>query len=187
MLWTVVLEKTLESPLDCKIIQPLHPKGDQFWVFIGKADAVDEAPITLATWCKELTIRKDSDAGKDWRQGEGDDRGWDSWMASQTRWTWVWASPGSWWWIGKPGVVKSMGSQRVGHDWVSELTDSTLRVTNPRRVVDGMRKGWKAWYKPLSWIIYEENKIERKCGAASTWNMNMSFILPEQETNEYQR
>ena len=67
--WTVVLEKTLESPLDCKEIKPLNPKGNQPWIFIERTDA--EAPInTLATWCKELTHLKDSDAGKDWRQEE---------------------------------------------------------------------------------------------------------------------
>ena len=54
-------------------------------------------------------------------EGEGDDREWDDWMASVTRWTWVWASSGSWWWTGKPGVLQSMGSQRVRHDWVTEL------------------------------------------------------------------
>ena len=53
--------------------------------------------------------------------GEGDDRGWDGWMASPTQWTWVWASSGSWWWTGKPGVLQSMESQRVGHNWVTEL------------------------------------------------------------------
>ena len=54
---------------------------------------------------------------------EGDNRGWDGWMASPTRWTWVWVSSRSWWWTGKPGVLQSMGSQRAGHDWVTELTD----------------------------------------------------------------
>ena len=53
--------------------------------------------------------------------GEGDNRGWDGWMASPTRWTWIWVSSESWWWTGKPGVLKSMGSQRVGQDWVTEL------------------------------------------------------------------
>ena len=55
--------------------------------------------------------------------GEGDDRGWDGWMASLTRWTWVWVNSGSWWWTGSPGVLRFMGSQRVGQDWVNELTD----------------------------------------------------------------
>ena len=53
--------------------------------------------------------------------GEGDDRGWDGWMASPTQWTWVWVNSRSWWWTGRPGVLQSMGSQRVGHDWVTEL------------------------------------------------------------------
>ena len=53
--------------------------------------------------------------------GEGDDRGWDGWMASLSWWMWVWVNSGSWWWTGRPGVLRFMGSQRVGHDWVTEL------------------------------------------------------------------
>ena len=53
--------------------------------------------------------------------GEGDDRGWDGWMASPTQWTWVWVNSGSWWWTGRPGVLQFMGLQRVGHDWATEL------------------------------------------------------------------
>ena len=60
--------------------------------------------------------------------GEGDDRGWDGWMASLTRWTWVWVDSGSWWWTGRPGVLWFMGSQRVGHDWVSELNWNELNL-----------------------------------------------------------
>ena len=73
---------------------------------------------TLATWCEELTHLKRLWCWE-WLKvgGEGDDRGWDGWMASPTRWTWVWASSGGWWWTGKPGVLQSMRSQRVGHDW----------------------------------------------------------------------
>ena len=56
--------------------------------------------------------------------GEGDDRGWDGWMASPTQWTWVWVSSGSWWWTGRPAVLQSMGSQRVGHDWATELKEN---------------------------------------------------------------
>ena len=68
-------------------------------------------------------IGKDSDAGRDWGQGggEGDNRGWDGWMASLTRWTWVWVNSGSWWWTGRPGVLQFMGLQRVGCDWATEL------------------------------------------------------------------
>ena len=80
---------------------------------------------TLATWCEELTHWK-----RLWcweGAGERDDRGWDRWMASLTRWTWVWGNSGSWWWTGRPGMLWFMGSQRVGHDWVTELnwTDGT--------------------------------------------------------------
>ena len=77
---------------------------------------------TLATWCEELTHLK-----KPWgwerlkARGEGDDRGWDSGMASPTQWPWVWISSGSWWWTGKPGMLQSRGLQRVGHNWVTEL------------------------------------------------------------------
>ena len=89
--WTVVLEKTLESPLDWKEIKPVHPKGNQSWVFIGRTDAEAETPILWPPAAKNWLIGKDPDAG--WERlkaGEGDDRGWDGWMASPTQWTWVW-------------------------------------------------------------------------------------------------
>ena len=122
--WTVVSEKTLESPLDCKEIQAVHPKGDQSWVFIGRTDAEAETPITLATWYEELTHWKRPWCWEGLRAGgEGDDRGRDGWMASPTRSTWVWVNSGSWWWTGRPGVLQYMGSKRVGHDWATELTD----------------------------------------------------------------
>ena len=76
---------------------------------------------TLATWCREPTYWKRPWCWKRLREGEGDNRGWDDWMASLTKWTWVWASPGSWWWTGKPRVLWSMGSQRVRHNWGTEL------------------------------------------------------------------
>ena len=123
----MVLEKTLESPLDCKEIQAVHPKGDESWVFTGRTDAEAETPTLSwdsntsdSTWCEELTHLEDPDAGKDWRQEEKgtDDRGWEGWMASLTQWTWVWVNFRSWWWTGRPGVLWFMGSQRVRHDWV---------------------------------------------------------------------
>ena len=74
----------------------------------------------LATWCEELTYRKRPRCWERVRAGgEGGDGGWDGWMASPTWWTWVWVDSGSWWWTGKPGVLPSMGSQRVGHDWAT--------------------------------------------------------------------
>ena len=77
---------------------------------------------SLATWCEELMHWKRPWCWKRLRAGgEGDNRGWDGWMASPTRWTWVWASSGSLWWTGKPGMLESMGPQRLGHNWVTEL------------------------------------------------------------------
>ena len=119
--WTVVLEKTLESPLDCREIQPVHPKGNQFWIFIGKTDAEAESPVLWPPDWKNWLIGKDPDVGKVKAGGGGDDRGWDGWMASLTRWTWVWVSSRSWWWTGKPGVLQSLGLQRVRYYWATEL------------------------------------------------------------------
>ena len=119
--WTVMLEKTPESPLDCKEIQPVHSEGDQPWDFFGGNDAEAETPVLwppreeLTHW-KRLWCWEGLGAG-----GEGDNRGWDGWMASPTRWMWVWVNPRSWWWTGRPGVPQFTGSQRVGHDWATEL------------------------------------------------------------------
>ena len=115
--WTVVLEKTLESPLDCKEIQPVHPKGTWSWIFIGRTDAEAETPILWPLDVKNWLIWKDTDAGKDWRQeekGMTEDEmvGWHHWLKR----TWVWVSSRSWWWRGRPGMLQSTGSQRVRHD-----------------------------------------------------------------------
>ena len=119
--WTGVLEKTLESPLDCKEIQPVHPNGDQSWVFIGRTDVEAETPILWHVMQRADSLEKTLMLGKIEGRGEGDNRGWAGWMASPTRWTWVWVDSGSWWWTGRPGVLQFMGLQRVGHDWATEL------------------------------------------------------------------
>ena len=119
--WTAVLEKSPESPLHCKEIQPVHSKGDQPWDFFGGNDAKAETPVLfylmeeLTHW-KRLWCWEGLGAG-----GEGDDRGWDGWMASPTQWTWVWVNSGSWWWTERPSMLQSMGSQRLRHDWATEL------------------------------------------------------------------
>ena len=121
--WTVVLEKTFESPLDYKEIQPVHPKGNQSWMFIGRTDAEAETPILWLPDAKNLLILK-----RPWcwerlkAGGEADDRGWDDLMVSLTQWTWVWVNSRSWWWMGSPGVLQSMGFQRVRHEWATELS-----------------------------------------------------------------
>ena len=96
--WTVVLEKTLESPLDCREIQPVHPKGDRFWAFFGRTDVEAETPILWPPDTKSWLIWKDSDAGKDWGQekkGMTEDEivGWHHRLDR----TWIWVDSGSWW------------------------------------------------------------------------------------------
>ena len=144
--WTVVLEKTLESSLDCKEIIPVHPKeispeySLEGWCWSWSSN-------TLATWCEELTHWK-----RPWcwerlkAGGEGDNRGWNGWMASPTRWTWVCASSRSWWWTGSPGMLQSIVSQRVGHDWATEL--NWINKTSP---VNLNRFAYKWW---LTFLLF---------------------------------
>ena len=133
--WAVVLEKTLESPLSCKEIQPVHSKGDQSWVFIGRTDAKAENSSTLATSCEELTHWKRLWCWE-WlgAGGEGDDRGWDGWMASLTQSMNVSLSEirelvmdREAWHAAVHGVAK------IRHDWAAELrwTDKSFFLSVP--------------------------------------------------------
>ena len=122
--WTVVLEKTLESPLDCKEIQPVHPRGDQSWVFTGGCWSWNSN--TLATWCKELTPWKRPWCWKRLKAGEGDNRGWDGWMASLTQWTWVWASL---------GVGDGQGGLECCSPWGCKESDTTNWATELNQTV----------------------------------------------------
>ena len=120
--WTVVLEKTLESSLDSKEIQPVHLKGNQSWVFIGRTNVEAENPILWPPHVKSWLIGKDPDAGRDWGAGgEGDDRGWDGWMVSPTQCTRVWVNSGSWWWTGRPGLL-------CCDSWGCKESDTTERL-----------------------------------------------------------
>ena len=104
--WTLVLEKTLESPLDCKEIQPVHPKGNTILNIHWKDWCGSWNSNTLATWCEELPHLKRPWCWERLKMGrEVDDRGWDVWMASPAQWTWVWVGSRSWWWTGRPGVL----------------------------------------------------------------------------------
>ena len=116
--WTVVMEKTLENPLDCKEIQLVNPQGNQSWISIRRTDAEVEAPILWPPNVKSQLIRKDPDSGKDWRQEKGMRKdemvGWHHRLNGR-----VWPSSGNWW-TGKAGVLQSIWSQRVEHDWATE-------------------------------------------------------------------
>ena len=98
-------------------IKPVNPKGNQPWIFIGMTDA--KAPLLWPHDAKSWLTGKDPDIEKDGAE-EGDDRGWDGWMASLTQWTRVWVNSGSGWWTGRPGVLQSMGSPIAGHGWATE-------------------------------------------------------------------
>ena len=135
--WTVVLEKTLESPLAARrsnqsILKEISPgislegmmlklKLQYFGHHMRRVDSLERL------WCWEGL-----GAG-----GEGDDRGWDGWMSSLTRWMWVWVISRSWWWTGRPTVLRLMGSQRVGHDWATEMNWTELNWVN--------LIGWRKW------------------------------------------
>ena len=132
--WTMVLEKTLESPLDCKEIKPMYAKGNQSWIFTGRTDAEAETPILWLPDGKNWLIWK-----RPWywerlkAEGEGDNKGWVSWMASLTQWTWIWVNSRSWWWTGKPGVLQSMGSQSQTRlsDWTELMNPYFVQIRNP--------------------------------------------------------
>ena len=147
--WTVVLEKTLESPLDCKEIQPVHPKWGSVLDVHWKDCCWIWDSSTLATSCEELTHLE-----RPWcweRLRVGGDRGLDDWMASLTWWTWVCVNSGSWWWTGRPGVLRFMGSQRVGHYWLTEPNwTKWSHVTSANRSV-----GWK---EPFSLPVMESRR-----------------------------
>ena len=104
---------------------------------------------TLATWCEELTYLKKPWCCERLKAGEG--RGWDGWMASPTRWTWVWVNSRSWWWTGRPGMLQFMGSQRVRHDWVTEL----------------------------NWTLIDFHILKNPCiaGINPAWSCCMSFLM----------
>ena len=117
--WTVVLEKTLKNPLDCKEVLPVHPNGNQLWIFIGRTHVEAETPILWSPDAKSWLIRKGPNAGKDWRQEKGmtEDEmfGWHHWIHVHS----FEQAPGVG--TGMPVMLLSMGSQIAGHNWATEL------------------------------------------------------------------
>ena len=143
--WAVVLEKTLQSPLDFKKIKPIHPKGNQSWIFIARTDAEAETPIL---WPPDVKNWLTGEKSWCWKRlkagGEGENRGWDGWMASPTQWTWVWANSGSWWRTGSPGVPESIVSLRM--DMTEQLNNSNKYLTS-----DSTKIGNEARKRNLHW------------------------------------
>ena len=145
--WTVVLEKTLESPLDCKEIHPVSPKETSpeysleglmlklklqyFGHLMRRADSL------------EKTLMLGKIEGRR-RRGR---RRWDGWMASRTQWTWVWINSEIWWWTERPGVLKSLGWQTVRHDWATELNWCVGRCKSL-----GSLKAFLSYASPLSGV-----------------------------------
>ena len=125
----------------------LLPKN---WVFFGRNDGKAETPILWPPHEKSWLT------GKDWcweelgAGGGGDDRGWDGWMASPPWWTWVWVNSRSWWWIGRPGVLRFMGSQRVGHNWATEL-NWLMMLTKTEKLIIMEKKNDSLIKHPKTW------------------------------------
>ena len=115
----------LENPMDRGVWWANVYEVAQSWTQLKRLSSSSSSSLS---WCWER-LR----AG-----GEGDKRGWDGWMASLTQWTWVWVDSGSWWWTGRPGVLQSMGSQRVGHDWVTKLNWTEKNLSHLLHLIEIM-------------------------------------------------
>ena len=124
-------------------IKPVNPKGNQPWILIGRTDAEAEVPIFWPPDAKSWLIGKDPEAGNNWGQDEKGATEWVGWMTSSTQWTWVWASSERQCRAGKPGILKSMESQRVGNNWATELL---CRVHHEKHWV-----GWSTSWNQDCW------------------------------------
>ena len=135
------------------------------WQFLDDLGRVEEACKELTHW-KRLWCWEGLGAG-----GEGDDRGWDGWMASQTRWTWVWVNSGSWWWTGRPGALRFMGSQRVRHDWATELDwiEEVPEWGCPQQLLES----------PIEFSSFHARALPGKLGSSvPPWNLQTPGIQP---------
>ena len=172
--WTMVLEKTLESPLNGKEIQPVHPKGNQSWIFIGRLMLKLKLQYFGPPVVKNWLIWKDPDAGKDWRQEEKGmmRRGWDGWMASPTQWTWVWVNSRNLvmdretWHAAVHGVSKSL-------TWLSDWTELNWNF---------FHTSYRSWEAHLvqffTWDLISSSILEKKY-----WNAKVGIWGSSSERN----
>ena len=154
-----MLEKMLVGRLDYKETQPLHPKGNQVWIYIGRTNTEPETPILwppdVKSWFSEKTLM----LGKI----ESSRRGWKQRMrwsdGITTQWTWIWVDSGSWWWTGRPGVLQFMGSQRVRHEWTNVLNwTEGSRALNMSNVFNEKKK--KPWSVSKTFSKEFKNKLQ---------------------------
>ena len=150
-----MLEKTLESPLDCKAIKPVNPRENQSWIFF-----LERLMLKLKLQYSGHLMRRANSLERPWcwerlKAGrEGDDRGQDGWMAWLTQWMRVWASSRRWWRTGKPGVLQSVGSQRVRHNWATEQQEwdlRKLRLVVSQYHVTAWPCVWPLKWRPFPW------------------------------------
>ena len=150
--WTMVLEKTLESPLDSKEVHPVHPKGNQSWIFIGRTDAEAETPILWPPDTKNWLTGKTLMLGKIEGRRRRGRQTWDGWMASPVQWTRIWASSRRWSRTGKPGVLQSMG---VTKSWTKLSTKLLHFFKNITSVTSCNNFMWyyKTYFRPeTTWL-----------------------------------
>ena len=156
MLWNCGVGEDSWESLGLQGDPTFHSEGDQPWDFFRRNDAKAETPVLWPPHAKSWLI------GKDWcweglgAGGKGDNREWDGWMASLTRWTWVWVNSGSWWWTGRPGVLRFMGLQRIRHDWATELnwTEPMIQVRTLCLVMRHKRK--------MQWLCTRRQRKKEK-------------------------
>ena len=164
-LWTVVLEKTPESPLDIEEIKPIKIKGNQPWILIGKTDVEAKTLVVWSSDANSQLIGKVPDAGKDWvTEAEEGVRGWDGWMASPVQWTWIWANFGRWWGGGRFGVLQSMGSQIVGH---------TERLNNSNNKKDHGQGIDMNYILDSGWAELSQKCV---CSCVISWEMELKGV-----------
>ena len=161
------LEKTLESPVDSKEIKAVNPKGNQSWIFTGRTDS-EAVESALATWFKELTYWKRPWCWERLRARGVGGRGWDSWMASPTRWTWVWAISRRWRRTGKPGMLQFMGLQKVGHDLATEQQQHSTFIECLLHVCCSMYMKWQPSI-PSSLYVHVTPQIKAGVCFTSPW------------------